>query len=142
MVAGGGGANLAYTDVFPHAGALYTKTIGAKISNQVSGYMFGIGKSAGRSGGGGGYYGGDSTGTRASGGSSYISGHLGCNSISENSTQDNIIHTGSMIHYSGKYFLYTQMEPGYSYMPAFDGSNEIIGNYGNGYVKITRMVVE
>lgn len=131
-----------YFDVYPHAGALFTKTINVNPSTQISGYLFGIGQSSERFAGGGGYYGGEANAGRSSGGSSYISGHLGCNSIAENSTQDNIKHTGSMIHYSGKYFLYTQMVAGYSYMPTFDGTDEMVGNTSNGYVKITRMAVE
>ena len=101
------------------------------------------------SGGGGGYYGGG-TGlagkaiiSSASGGSSYISGYEGCNSIAESSTEENIIHTGNIIHYSGKYFLYTRMESGRNYMPApSDTTTEVQGNSGNGYAKITKMKVE
>ena len=101
------------------------------------------------SGGGGGYYGGG-TGSpgkwiisSASGGSSYISGYEGCNSIAESSTEENIIHTGNIIHYSGKYFLYTEMESGRNYMPSpNDATIEKQGNEGNGYAKITKMQVE
>ena len=101
------------------------------------------------SGGGGGYYGGG-TGkagsfiiSSASGGSSYISGYDGCNSIAESSTEENIIHTGNIIHYSGKYFLYTRMESGRNYMPSpSDTTTEVQGNSGNGYAKITKMKVE
>ena len=101
------------------------------------------------SGGGGGYYGGGAglAGkaiiSSASGGSSYISGYEGCNSIAESSTEENIIHTGNIIHYSGKYFLYTRMESGRNYMPApSDTTTEVQGNSGNGYAKITKMKVE
>lgn len=101
------------------------------------------------SGGGGGYYGGGTgnAGNRiissASGGSSYISGYDGCNSIAESSTEENIIHTGNIIHYSGKYFLYTRMESGRNYMPSpSDTTTEVQGNSGNGYAKITKMKVE
>ena len=102
-----------------------------------------------RSGGGGGYYGGGAgvSGKQevssASGGSSYISGYDGCNSIAEPSTEENIIHTGNIIHYSGKYFLYTRMESGRNYMPSpSDTTTEVQGNSGNGYAKITKMKVE
>ena len=79
----------------------------------------------------------------ASGGSSYISGYDGCNSIAESSTEKNIIHTGNIIHYSGKYFLYTRMESGRNYMPSpSDTTTEVQGNSGNGYAKITKMKVE
>ncbi len=77
------------------------------------------------------------------GGSSYISGYDGCNSIAESSTEENIIHTGNIIHYSGKYFLYTRMESGRNYMPSpSDTTTEVQGNSGNGYAKITKMKVE
>ena len=142
MVAGGGGSNVNYFDVYPHAGGLFTRTLDVKCSTQKNGYLFGIGQSLERTAGGGGYYGGAASAGRASGGSSYISGHLGCDSIDKNSTKDDIRHTWSMIHYSGKYFLYTQMEDGYSYMPTFDGTSEMVGNSENGYAKITRMTVE
>ena len=49
------------------------------------------------------------------GGSSYISGHTGCNSIAENSSKDFIIPTGSNIHYSKKYFTNTRMIDGLGY---------------------------
>ncbi len=43
------------------------------------------------------------------GGSSFISGHEGCDAIKEESTENNIIHTGQSIHYSGLYFTNTLM---------------------------------
>ena len=94
--------------------------------------------------GGGGYYGGDSNsnGLATFGGSSYISGAEGCNSISEDSTEDNIMHTNSIIHYSGKYFVQTMMESGYSFMPNFAETAETTGNTGNGYCQITKMKIE
>lgn len=138
-------------------------TIGAsQISggyNDASTSLFGLfgiggyGKYSGEwiyiSGGGGGYYGGGAglaakaIISSASGGSSYISGYEGCNSIAESSTEENIIHTGNIIHYSGKYFLYTEMESGRNYMPSpNDATIEKQGNEGNGYAKITKMQVE
>ena len=84
---------------------------------QTSGYKFGIGQdgygvgeSDGVAGAGGGYYGGITSdyadGCEAgAGGSSFISGYEGCDAISENSTEDNIIHTGQSIHYSKKTFM-------------------------------------
>ncbi len=74
----------------------------------------------GRHGGGGGsgYYGGGHghwnhvvVGSGA-GGSSFISGHSGCDAISGSSTATNIIHTGQPIHYSGFYFSNTSMTAG------------------------------
>ena len=99
--------------------------------------------------GGGGYYGG-ATGTygsnivyQSTGGSSYISGYEGCNSIASNSTENNIIHTGNATHYSGRYFLYAQMEPGDSYMPLSSNTDsQELGHSGSGHVKITKMSME
>ena len=80
-----------------------------------------------RSGGGGGYYGGGAgvwgkgEVSSGSGGSSYISGYDGCNSIAESSTE----------------------ESGRDYMPSpSDTTTEVQGNSGNGYAKITKMKVE
>ena len=104
-------------------------------------------------GGGGGYYGGaggrgDSWSSVGSSGSSYISGHIGCNSILEQSMSNNIMHSGSGYHYGGKYFINTVMIDGYGYkwnsfkegqvnMPTHDGKSTMTGNSGNGYAKIT-----
>ena len=84
-----------------------TQTAGYKFGIGQDGY--GVGDSDGVAGAGGGYYGGftsdESDGKEAgSGGSSFISGYEGCNAISEESTEDNIIHTEQSIHYSGKEF--------------------------------------
>ncbi|MCM1031664.1 MAG: glycine-rich protein [Oscillibacter sp.] len=78
------------------------------------------------SGGGGGYYGG--AGGRdygycpsaGAGGSSFISGHNGCNAINSVGS-----HTGQPIHYSGFYFTNTSMSTGI--------------NGGHGQVRITPM---
>ena len=107
-------------------------------------------------GGGGGYYGGGGSKTASNvsqastgaGGSSYISGHNGCDAIKEESTEDNIIHTGQSIHYSGLYFKDTIMIDGSGYkwttqkgeytgMPSHDGTGTMKGNAGNGYARIT-----
>ena len=108
------------------------------------------------SGAGSGYYGGATyaasganTGmTSSGGGSSYISGHNGCNAIAENSTLTNIIHTGQPNHYSGLVFTDTVMIDGAGYnwtnvrgtqtgMPTHNGTGTMTGNAGNGYAKIT-----
>ena len=68
--------------------------------------------------GGGGYYGGTSYpyAYGGSGGSSFISGHDGCDAVENNS--EVIIHTGNSLHYSGIYFTNTQMIDGNeTYMP-------------------------
>lgn len=106
------------------------------------------------SSGGSGYYGGGhgvhpgSTWSGGGGGSSFISGHSGCDAIKSESTENNIIHTGQSIHYSGMYFTNTVMIDGAGYnwttekekyvgMPTHDGKDIMDGNKGNGYAKIT-----
>ena len=82
--------------------------------------------SGGGGGGGSGYYGGSGSSGIANGtfpgngGSSYISGYAGVNSVEESTT---ITHTNGTLHYSGKYFIGGKM---------LAGQNE-----GNGYAKIT-----
>lgn len=100
------------------------------------------------SGGGGGYYGGGAGdldgGDSASGagGSSYVSGYGVCNAISSLSTEDNVIHTGQSIHYSGKYFILGKMIAGNEQMPDYNSTNMITGNSGNGYAKITQVILK
>ena len=98
-------------------------------------------------GGGGGYYGGAADrseylqGTSGiiggASGSCFISGYPGCNAISEDSTENNIIHTNQSKHYSGYVFNNSQMIAGNEEMPTHDGLSTMIGNGGNGYAKIT-----
>ena len=109
---------------------------------------FGIGGTE-QSGGGSGYYGGapgDHSG--GAGGSSFISGHNGCDAVAESSTSTNIIHTGQSIHYSNYKFTNTTMIDGEGYswttekgsqtgMPTHDGTGTMTGNKGAGYAKIT-----
>ncbi len=105
------------------------------------------------SGGGSGYYGGGHghyhnsiVGTGA-GGSSFISGHNGCNAIHASSTSGNIIHTGQSKHYSGLYFTntvmidgagyqWTTVKGGYVGMPNLTDTDVMPGNTGHGQVKI------
>ena len=106
------------------------------------------------SGGGGGYYGGGhgvhpgSSWPGAGGGSSFISGHNGCNAIDELSVSENIIHTNQSVHYSGYVFTDTLMIDGAGYqwttskgtyagMPSWDGTSTMSGNAASGYAKIT-----
>ena len=105
-------------------------------------------------GGGSGYYGGASGFSSpnvvmsGAGGSSFISGHDGCDAIKEESTEVNIIHTDQSIHYSGLYFTNTLMIDGNGYkwttekkeytgMPSYSDNSTITGNTGNGYARIT-----
>ena len=88
----------------------------SKPGTQTSGYKFGIGQdgygvgdSDGVAGAGGGYYGGMTSDyadecEAGAGGSSFVSGYDGCNAISEESTENNIIHSEQKIHYSKKEF--------------------------------------
>ena len=154
MVAAGGGCIIYDSQNVPsYGGALSSfeyqntydgpETNAAQRASQTSGYKFGIGQDGGRAGGGGGYYGGCShvnegglVGLRGSGGSSFISGYIGCDAISESSTEDNIIHTGQPNHYSGKVFTNAVMIDGGSVMPKPKGGTET-GHLGNGYCIIS-----
>ncbi len=110
--------------------------------------FFGIGNRSTTIGGGG-YYGGEGGyGANAGGGSSFISGHNGCDAIKEESTENNIIHTGQSVHYSGMYFTdtviidgegykWTTQKETYTGMPTHDGTGTMKGNAGNGYARIT-----
>ena len=110
-------------------------------------------------GGGSGYYGGgsglatDNNVDSGAGGSSFISGHNGCDAIKEESTESNIIHTGQSIHYSGLYFTNTLMIDGEGYrwtdtkeeqigMPSHSDNSIIMGNSGNGYARITLISID
>ena len=155
LVAGGGGGVSAH-DIPGYAGGLssndsqhafHSERFIAKGATQTSGYKFGEGASADRTSGGGGYYGGNTTSIwenssryseycASSGGSSFISGHTGCNAISASSTNTNIIHTGQPNHYSGYVFTNTVMKAGNESMPSPTGGTET-GHTGNGYCKIT-----
>ena len=111
----------------------------------------GFGYGGGGCSGGSGYYGagGAACSTGAAGGSSYISGHAGCNAIKASSTKTNIVHTGNSVHYSGYSFFDTVMIDGDGHnwttlmdkestgMPTHDGTGTMVGNTGNGYAKIS-----
>mgnify|MGYP006372104211 FL=1 len=112
---------------------------GASYSSETWGGFFGYSKSDFQSCGGSGYYGGSgSLHCGASGGSSFISGHSGCNAISESSTESNIIHTGQPNHYSGYVFTNSVMKAGNETMPSPSGGTET-GHTGNGYAIITQL---
>jgi len=101
----------------------------ANLTNKGTAGGFGFGGDSGAEavgGGGSGYYGGagasQTSGTNigAPGGSSYISGYAGVNSITSETDRT---HTNQTKHYSGKYFINTEMRAGV--------------NSGNGKAKIT-----
>ena len=145
MVAGGG-AGSTYGSVGGAGGALSSDAICFSAgATQTTGYALGIGQPGTNhgytpsSGAGGGYYGGyskhngSSSGSQsATGGSSFISGYTGCDSIDEMG-----IHTGQPLHYSEKSFQNSTMIDGKSSMPTIDGSSSMIGNLGDGYARIT-----
>ena len=161
MVAGAGGS----ANVSTHggdAGGLISYMgpgggSGSAPATQTSGYGFGSGgpglSSQAYSGSGSGYFGGKSSTsspcTISYGGSSYISGHNGCNSITEESTSSALSFTGDSKHYSGKEFEETQMIDGKGYawttqvgteivgMPKTDGSGIENGHTGDGFARIT-----
>lgn len=97
----------------------------------------------GNGGGGSGYFGGgnsrNSVGGGGGGGSSYISGHPGCISITENSTLQEIFfkETDQSFHYLGYIFKNTKMIDGNSEMPSPTGGFHPRGHSGNGFVRIT-----
>lgn len=109
---------------------------------QTSGYKFGVGQdgygtgdSDGVAGSGGGYYGGTTSdyadvSEAGAGGSSFISGYSGCDAIAENSTENNIVHTGQSIHYSNRSFIDGVI---------LDGKSTQIEKMENGFAKITFM---
>ena len=129
-VVGGSGGALAATDIsgrgIAYGGKQNIGGFGAASTYNGSAGGFGMGGSgtSGSSGysggGGGGYYGGGGGGVdgggdddgSGAGGSSYISGYTGCDSLDENSTSNNIIHTGNSNHYSGYVFTNSQMQAG------------------------------
>lgn len=102
---------------------------------------FGFGGN-GDTGGGSGYYGGAGrysttiSGAVGGSGSSFISGHSGCNAIKSDGTP-----SGTSTHYSNKVFTNTAMIAGNASMPNPRGTSNIIGNSGNGYARITLVSV-
>ena len=163
MVAAGAGGD-SYNLGGGAGGGLYAQTLFNAVlgATQKSGNAFGYGEdgydngatgSLGVAGGGGGYYGGlskdqyyQSSGT---GGSSFISGHNGCDAILEESTQEKIVHSGQPNHYSKYIFTNTKIIDGDGYewvglergtrtqMPNVDGTGVMYGNTGDGVARIT-----
>ena len=86
--------------------------------------------------GGGGYYGGTSYdwAYAGSGGSSFISGHKGCDAVINSSSE--IIHSGYNIHYSNLVFFNTKMIAGNRTIPLPKGG-EGIWDSSNGVFRIT-----
>ena len=87
--------------------------------------------------GGGGYYGGTSYQYTyaASGGSSFISGHKGCDAVKNQ--YETIEHTGHPFHYSGFVFTNTKMISGNETMPLPNSIYEPGLHSGKGAFRIT-----
>ena len=111
-------------------------TSGNLLSSTVTG-KFGDANSENetQSGGGSGYYGGGYSGHGgAGGGSSFISGYSGCDAINSSGT-----HTGQSHHFSGYVFSKTQIIAGSKEMPKKNEKGTMVGNSGNGFVKIEKI---
>ncbi|MDD3453586.1 MAG: glycine-rich protein [Bacilli bacterium] len=142
------------------SGITYGTTGGTQISggSGTGGYgNGGFGTTGGGCTGGTGWYGsgGGNCATGTGSGSSYISGHTGCVSITSNASSTPLTGctTGTTdkncsLHYSGKIFTNTVMIDGNGYnwtnqigtytgMPNYSNSQNIVGNSGTGYAKIT-----
>ena len=98
------------------------------------------------SGGSGGYFGGAGSAKAnchvgvGSSGSSFISGHEGCNAILNISTSQDDIHLSNQsLHYSGIRFSSTIIKSGYESYPSPSSSDSSIprGNIGNGFAVIS-----
>ena len=129
----------------------YTKKFYRSNTNQTNGNSLGYGangkdsENTPDSGGGGGYYGGNigesiqsgSLGYKSasSSGSSYISGHFGCNSIDRNG-----VHTNRPDHYSGIVFEQTKMYNGLVEFLSPEGILEE-GHIGDGAIQITPIFI-
>ena len=177
MVAAGGGGGHSYAntnakarDIFSGAinghGLSFEGNIGIWNGSsrytsvtQTSGNAFGIGQSYnningthGAAGGGGGYYGGTTSttgyGGPGTGGTSYISGHIGAVAVESADSNtpvtvnDTLCANGTTellcsLHYSGKKFVDTVMIEGNNQMPTPFYTGNSIGRDGNGVVKIT-----
>lgn len=96
-------------------------------------------------GGGGGYYGGGGGGvisggvSSGAGGSSYISGLTGYNSLSATATPSSITHSGQENHYSGLIFTGGLAIAGNASMPS-PISGTMTGNDNYGYARITTYI--
>ena len=77
---------------------------------------------------------------------SYISGHLGSlasyfsDDDIKKKCEDNMLDITCSYHYSGVIFKHTKVINGDSEMSTFDGKDKMIGNSGDGFVKITPVV--
>lgn len=163
MVASGGAGAQEATS--PAVGGSLTSadTITSKGATQTSGYQFGKGQDGAiprinypLPGAGSGYYGGFSTDSSnndwmyaASAGSSYISGHVGSVAITSETNEtpksgcaDGTTDVQCSYHYSGMKFTNTKMKAGNEEMPSHDGTTTMIGNTGDGYARVTALIID
>ena len=92
--------------------------------------------------GGGGYYGGTSYqyAFAGSGGSSFISGHEGCDAVKDQS--EVIEHTNQSVHYSHFVFWNTEMIPGNETMPLPESQSGKNIHNGEGAFRITLLMYQ
>ena len=136
IAAGGGGGSYDYSSGNHGRGLENNINSSGKLLWGQIGYT----DSSASGGGGGGYFGGksvQSAGALGYGGTSYVSGANGVNSVSSDSTVDNITFSGSKIHYSGIEFEDIVVAAGNEVMPNTAGTGNETGHGGNGYAKIT-----
>ena len=89
-------------------------------------------------GGGGGRSGKAVNNYVGSGGSSFISGHEGCDALSFEAKTESRFHAGNPWHYSGFVFFDTYMIDGGQIMPDIEGGSKI-GNIGYGAIRIKKL---
>lgn len=141
---GGQGGTQIYGGEFGNQSILISKSQSVPAGFGYGGYNIYFPESCKKiaSGVGGGYYGGGAgihTGScwnGGGGGSSFVSGYEGCDAISEESTENDIIHTGQYVHYSGMSFTEIEMIAGNSLVPSPVDDSKMNGNEGNGYARI------
>ena len=160
MVAAGGGGSCD-SEKGTAGGTLTSKnTIESKGATQTTGYKFGMGYNGtyisynqDAAGAGGGYYGGNGIthyyNNAGTGGSSFISGYLGSVAVMSKDNigprydsnheicADGTNDLSCSYHYSGYSFKNSVMIDGDSVMPTHDSKEEMTGNTGDGYAKIS-----
>ena len=105
------------------------------------GYGYNFSVLQNKNAGGNGYYAGGSSrdyGAGSGGGSSFVSGHKGCDAINESSSENSIIHTGQPNHYSGITFYDSIIKNGNEDFFDYKG-NIIEGNIGDSKITITKL---
>ena len=146
LIGGNGTSSSHYTDVIS-AGATQNSpgnttgnNYGSAIQNTHTGsfgYANQVGNNSYGGGGGGGWYGGaQGFGNGGSGGSSFISGHSGCNAVNPSTGAHLGVSTTMTINNVNYVFTNTVMKAGNESMPSPTGGTET-GHSGNGYCKIT-----